>query len=83
MDKEYDSEKIHSLIREGIRADSIIPVRRRKRTKILGKYRRQLPLIFDKIKYNQRNITEIASSVVKRSLEKYFGQESSIIESKK
>jgi hypothetical protein len=83
MDKEYDSEKIHSLIREEIRTDSIISVRRRKRTKILGKYRRQLPLIFDKIKYNQRNIAEIMSSVVKRSLEKYFGQESSIIKSKK
>jgi len=38
MDKEYDSEKIHSLTREEIRTDSIISVRRRKRTKILGKY---------------------------------------------
>ncbi len=83
MDKEYDSEKIHSLIREEIRPDSIIPVRRRKRTKILGKYRRQLPLIFDKIKYDQRSIAETTFSVVKRSLEKYFGQKSSIIESNK
>jgi hypothetical protein len=31
MDKEYDSEKIHSLIREEIRSDSIIPARKRKR----------------------------------------------------
>jgi transposase-like protein len=27
MDKGYDSEKIHSLIREEIKADSIIPLR--------------------------------------------------------
>jgi hypothetical protein len=33
MDKGYDSEKIHSLIREEIRANSIIPVRKRRRTK--------------------------------------------------
>jgi hypothetical protein len=33
MDKSYDSEKIHSLIREEISVDSIIPVRKRKRTK--------------------------------------------------
>jgi len=32
MNKGYDSEK----------ADSIIPVKKRKRKKILGKYRRQL-----------------------------------------
>jgi hypothetical protein len=30
MDKGYDSEKIHSIIREEIKADSIIPVRERK-----------------------------------------------------
>jgi hypothetical protein len=29
MDKKYDSEKIHSLIGEKIKADSIIHVRRR------------------------------------------------------
>jgi hypothetical protein len=30
MDKGYDSEKIHSIIRDEIKADSIIPVRERK-----------------------------------------------------
>lgn len=54
MDKGYDSGKIHSIIREEIRADSIIPLRKRKRKKIKGKYRKQLNLSFDKIKYNQR-----------------------------
>jgi hypothetical protein len=31
MDKEYDSGRTHSLIRKGIKADSIIPLRQRKR----------------------------------------------------
>jgi transposase len=66
LDKGYDSEKIHVLIREEIKADSIIPVRVRKRKKIKGKYRRQLHLTFDKIKYNKRNIAETTFSVVKR-----------------
>lgn len=66
MDKGYDSEKIHSLVREEIKADSIIPVRKRKRKKIREKYRKQLRLSFDKIKYNQRNIVETTFSVVKR-----------------
>jgi hypothetical protein len=66
MDKGYDSEKIHSLIREEIKADSIIPLRVRKRKKIRGKYRKQLHLSFDKTKYNQRNIAENTFSVVKR-----------------
>jgi transposase len=34
MDKGYDSEKIHTLIREEIKAESIIPVRERKRKKV-------------------------------------------------
>ena len=33
MDKGYDSEKIHALIRKKIKADSIIPLRERKRKK--------------------------------------------------
>ena len=66
MDKGYDSEKIHALIREEIKADSIIPLRKRKRRKIKGKYRKQLYLIFDKNKYNKRNIAETTFSVVKR-----------------
>lgn len=40
MDKGYDSEKIHALIREEIKADSIIPLRVRKWKKIKGKYRK-------------------------------------------
>jgi hypothetical protein len=66
MDKGYDSEKIHVLIREEIKADSIIPLRQRKRKKVGGKYRKQLHLSFDKTKYNKRNIAKITFSVVKR-----------------
>ena len=40
MDKGYDSEEIHALIREEIKAESIIPLRVRKRKKINGKYRK-------------------------------------------
>ena len=68
MDKGSDSEKIHPIIREEIKANSIIPVRERKRKKIRGKYRKQLNLVFDRIKYNQRNIVETIFSVVKRKL---------------
>jgi hypothetical protein len=50
MDKGYDSEEIHTLIREEIKADSIIQVRERKRKKVRGKYRKQLHINFDKIK---------------------------------
>ena len=71
MDKGYDSEKIHALIREEIKAESIIPVRKRKRKKVRGKCRKQLHLNFDKVKYNKWNIAETTFSVVKRSLEKY------------
>ena len=66
MDKGYDSEEIHTLIREEIKADSIVPLRERKRKRINGKYRKQLNKDFDKIKYNRRNIVETIISVVKR-----------------
>jgi hypothetical protein len=72
MDKGYVSEKIHLIIREEIRTDSIIPAEK-KENKNFGKIRRQLHLIFDKIKYNQRNVAETTSFVVKSYLEKYFG----------
>lgn len=80
MDKGYDSEKVHALIREEIKADSIIPLRVRKRKRIKGKYRKQLHLTFNKIKYNRRNIVETTFSVVKRKFgevlraRKYFNK---------
>ena len=70
MDKEYDSKKIHSIIIEEIKTDSIIPVKEKKRKKISEKYGKLLNLVFDKIKYNQRNIVGIIFSVVKENSEK-------------
>jgi hypothetical protein len=66
MDKGYDSEKIHALIREEVKAESIIPVRERRRKKVKGKYRKQVYLIFDNKRYNRRNTVEAIISVVKR-----------------
>jgi hypothetical protein len=37
MDKGYDSEEIHTLIRNEIKADSIVPLRERKRKRRNGK----------------------------------------------
>ncbi|NLN43089.1 MAG: transposase, partial [Methanosarcina sp.] len=63
MDKGYDSEKLHALIREKIKAESIIPLRVRKKEENQEKYRKQLHIEFDKITYNRRNIVETIISV--------------------
>jgi hypothetical protein len=55
MDKGYDSEEIHALVREEIKADSIVPLRERKRKRIDGKYRKRLHTNFDNNRYNRRN----------------------------
>jgi len=49
MDKGYASEKIHVLIREEIKAGSIIPLVEKKEES-WGEYRKQLHLVFNKIK---------------------------------
>jgi hypothetical protein len=80
MDKGYDSEKIHSFIREEIKADSVIPVKKRKRTRIIGEYRQQLHKNFCKKVYNRRSIVETVFSVIKRKFgeivkaRKYYNQ---------
>lgn len=66
-----------------MKADLIIPLRIRKRKKIKGKYRKQLYLTFDKIKYNKRNLAETTFSVVKRKFGEVLRARSSIIKSKK
>ena len=42
LDKGYDSEEIHRLIRDTLNSYSLIPVRTRKRKRISGYYRREL-----------------------------------------
>ncbi len=58
LDKGYDSEDIHRLIRGDLNAYSLIPVRTRKRKRISGFYRRELNRFFDEEKYHQRNKVE-------------------------
>ncbi len=66
MDKGYDSENIHELIRDSPNSCSLIPVRTRKRKSISGYYRKRLSQSFDLEKYHQRNKIETAFSVLKR-----------------
>ena len=66
MDKGYDSEEIHELIRDTLNSCSLIPVRNRKRKRISGYYRRRIALTFDEETYHQRNKVETVFSVLKR-----------------
>jgi hypothetical protein len=66
MDKGYDSEEIHELIRDTLNSYSLIPVRNRKRKRISGYYRRRIVQLFDQEKYHQRNKVETVFSVMKR-----------------
>ncbi len=49
MDKGYDSESIHRLIREELNADSIIPVRSWKNERVGGIFRREMDEHFDEV----------------------------------
>ncbi|WP_321417767.1 IS5 family transposase [uncultured Methanomethylovorans sp.] len=71
MDKGYDSEAIHSLVREELDAVAMIPLRERKRKKIKGKYRRKMIDEFEEILYHCRNLVETMFSVLKRK----YGEE--------
>jgi calcineurin-like phosphoesterase family protein len=66
MDKGYDSEVIHELIRDILNSSSLIPIRERKRKRISGYYRRKMRVLFDPVQYHQRNKVETVFSVLKR-----------------
>jgi transposase len=66
MDKGYDSENIHRLIRDSLNAESLIPIRDRKRKRISGYYRRRMSGEFDLDQYRERNKVETVFSVLKR-----------------
>ena len=66
LDKGYDSEDIHRLIRDDLNSYSLIPVRTRKRKRISGVYRRELSRSFDLTLYHRRNMVETVFSVLKR-----------------
>jgi hypothetical protein len=55
MDKGYDSEAIHRLIREDLHADSIIPIRSWNNDVVGGTYRQEMALQFDDVRYRKRN----------------------------
>jgi hypothetical protein len=65
MDKGYDSEEMHRLIRETLNSLALIPVRQRKRKRISGYYRRKMVSLFDPNLYHQRNKVETVFSVLK------------------
>jgi transposase len=69
LDKGYDCERIHKVIREELGAQSQIPVRLGLTKN--GKYRKELIFGVDKEKYHKRNIAETVNSVMK----KVFGEE--------
>jgi hypothetical protein len=66
MDKGYDSEAIHRLIREDLHADSIIPIRSWKNNVVGGTYRQEMALQFDDVRYRKRQLVENKFSVLKR-----------------
>ncbi len=66
MDKGYDSEEIHELIRDTFNSCFLVPVKNRKRKRMSKYYRRRLAYAFDEEKYHQRNKVETVFSVLKR-----------------
>jgi len=66
MDRGYDSEDIHRLIREDLNADSIIPIRSWNNEIVGGTYRREMALRFDDVRYRKRQLVENIFSVLKR-----------------
>jgi hypothetical protein len=66
MDRGYDSEKMHRLIRESLNAISIIPTRFWKNTEnIWGKYRKEMTNNFDSTRYRKRFLVETKFAVLK------------------
>jgi Transposase DDE domain len=67
-DKGYDSEENHVLVREDLKAYSIIPTRYRCLPiwRTHGRYRKQMKRGYSQILYNQRNKDETIMSVIKR-----------------
>src|SRR5208337_440219 len=66
MDKGYDSEAIHRLIREDLHANSVIPVRSWNNDIVGGTYRQEMALQFNNTIYPRRQLVENKFSVLKR-----------------
>jgi hypothetical protein len=72
-DKGYDSEENHALVREHLKAYSVIPPRNMHVPiwKTHGRYRKQMKCGYTKLLYNQRNKDETIMSVIKRLFGEY------------
>jgi len=66
MDKGYDSEPIHSLIRKELHANSVIPIRSWNNDIVGGIYREEMSLQFNDIVYPRQQIVENKLSVRKK-----------------
>jgi len=66
IDRGYDSEAIHRLIREDLHADSIIPIRSWNNEFVGGIYRQEMARDFDDARYRRRQLVENKFSVLKR-----------------
>jgi transposase len=66
MDRGYDSEAIHRLIRENLHANSVIPIRSWKNEVIGGTYRQEMACQFNDNIYPRRQLVENKFSVLKR-----------------
>lgn len=66
MDRGYDSNDIHRIIRDELTADSIIPLRSWNNGTIGGNYRQEMLLRAHDPKYRKRQIVETKFSVLKR-----------------
>src|SRR4029078_2810754 len=72
-DKGYDSEENHVLVRERLKAYSIIPPGNMHAPicRTHGRYRKQMKRGYSKLLYNQRNKDETIMSVIKRLFGEY------------
>lgn len=66
MDKGYDSEAIHRLIREDLHANSVIPIRSWNNEIVGGTYRQEMAQQFNDTIYPRRQLVENKFSVLKR-----------------
>jgi len=66
MDRGYDSEAIHRLIREILHANSVIPLRSWNADFVGGTYRQEMATRFNDIIYPRRQLVENKFSVLKR-----------------
>jgi hypothetical protein len=67
MDKGYDSEYIHLLIREDLHANSVIPIRSWNNEIIIGKYRQEMARLVHTIIYQRWQVVENKLSILKRN----------------